>query len=60
MHVLALQFEKALEDPSRRRAAAESVSHFCATTRHDFQEHVPSLLTVRVPMYNVCAGAGPR
>jgi hypothetical protein len=42
-----LQFEKALEDPGRRRAAAEAVRRYCTTTRHDFQEHVPSLLTAR-------------
>ena len=44
--VPVLQLEKALEEPSRRRAAAEAITLYCTTSKHDFQEHVPSLLTV--------------
>ncbi len=41
-----MQLEKALEEPTRRRAAAETIAHYCTTSKHDFQEHVPSLLMV--------------
>lgn len=41
-----MQLEKALEESTRRRAAAETIAHYCSTSKHDFQEHVPSLLTV--------------
>jgi hypothetical protein len=41
-----VQLEKGLEDPTRRRAAADTVAQYCSTSKHDFQEHVPSLLTV--------------
>lgn len=43
---VALQLEKGLEDTARRRAAAHAITFFCTSTRLDFQEHVPSLLTV--------------
>ena len=42
----ALQLEKGLEDPSKRLAAAETVHYYCSNPKHDFQEHVPGLLTV--------------
>ena len=43
---VASQLEKGLEDTARRRAAAHAITIFCTSTRLDFQEHVPSLLTV--------------
>ena len=43
---VCLQLEKGLEDPSRRLAAAETIHYYCSNPRHDFQEHVPGLLTV--------------
>ena len=43
---VGLQLEKGLEDTARRRAAAHAITFFCTSTRLDFQEHVPSLLTV--------------
>jgi hypothetical protein len=49
MPCAAAQLEKGLEDASRRRAAAAAVAFFCGSTRLDFQEHVPGLLTVRGP-----------
>lgn len=41
-----VQLEKGLEDPSRRLAAAETIHYYCSNPKHDFQEHVPGLLTV--------------
>ena len=41
-----LQLEKGLEDPSKRQASAETIRYYCSNSRHDFQEHVPGLLTV--------------
>ena len=46
-----MQLEKALEEPTRRRAAADTIAHYCSTSKHDFQEHVPSLLTVSLPAH---------
>ena len=46
MSASCVQLEKGLEDSTRRRAAANAISFFCGSTRLDFQEHVPSLLTV--------------
>lgn len=48
VYLLLAQLEKALEDPSRRVAAAGCIRHFCEASRLDFQEHVPSLITVRL------------
>ncbi len=44
--MMSLQLEKGLEDPSKRLAAAETVHYYCSNPKHDFQEHVPGLLTV--------------
>ena len=41
-----MQLEKGLEDPSKRLAAAETIHYYCSNPKHDFQEHVPGLLTV--------------
>lgn len=60
---VALQLEKGLEDSARRRAAAHAIAFFCTSTRLDFQEHVPSLLTVRPSLRDgLCNGcaAGAR
>lgn len=46
MYLLIGELEKALEDPSRRLAAADCLKVFCGSSRLDFQEHVPSLITV--------------
>ena len=43
-----LQLEKGLEDPSKRQASAETIHYYCSTSKHDFQEHVPGLLTVHI------------
>ncbi|KAK9840722.1 hypothetical protein WJX81_000165 [Elliptochloris bilobata] len=48
LYLLVAQLEKGLEDSARRRAAAQAITFFCGSTRLDFQEHVPSLLTALV------------
>ena len=47
MYLLIGELEKALEDASRRVAAANCLKGFCESTKLDFQEHVSSLITVR-------------
>ena len=39
---------QALEEPARRHGAADAISVFCAGAKFDFQEHVPSLITVSI------------
>ena len=46
MYLLIGELEKALEDTSRRVAAVTCLKGFCDATKLDFQEHVPSLITV--------------
>ena len=46
VYLLLGQLEKGLEEPSRRLAAANTVKLFCESSKLDFQEHVPSLITV--------------
>ena len=46
VYLLIGQFEKALEDQVKRKPAARAIAYFCTNTKHDFQEHVPSLITV--------------
>lgn len=46
MYLLIGELEKALEDTSRRVAAANCLKGFCESSRLDFQEHVSSLITV--------------
>lgn len=46
LYLLIAEFEKGLEDATRRPATAVVVTHFCSTSKLDYQEHVPSLLTV--------------
>ena len=46
LYLLFAELEKGLEDPVRRPAAVAVLTHFCATSKLDYQEHVPSLLTV--------------
>ena len=48
--LVVVQLEKGLEEPTRRRAAAVTIAHYCSASKHDFQEHVPSLLTVSTCM----------
>lgn len=47
LYLLFAELEKGLEEPTRRPAAAAVLTHFCTTSKLDYQEHVPSLLTVR-------------
>lgn len=49
VYLLIGQLDRGLEDPAKRRAAAATITHFCKTTKHDFQEHIPQLLSVGVP-----------
>lgn len=46
-YLLVGELTKALEEPNRRRGAADAVSLFCRAAKFDFQEHLPALLTVR-------------
>lgn len=46
LYLLVAEFEKGLEDATRRPGAAVVVTHFCSSSKLDYQEHVPSLLTV--------------
>lgn len=48
VYLLMGQVERGLEEPSRRRGAAGVVTHFCRSSRLDFQEHVPQLISVRL------------
>ena len=46
LYLLFAELEKGLEEGVRRPGAAAVLTHFCATSKLDYQEHVPSLLTV--------------
>ena len=46
LYLLFAELEKGLEEPTRRSAAAVVLTNFCANSKLDYQEHVPSLLTV--------------
>ena len=48
VYLLVAQLDKGLEDPSRRLASANLIKFFCQTSKLDFQEHVPALITVRL------------
>lgn len=36
-----------LEEPAKRRGAADAVALFCRGAKFDFQEHIPTFITVR-------------
>ena len=46
-YLLVGELTKALEEPSRRRGAADAIALFCRTAKFDFQEHLSSFITVR-------------
>ena len=46
LYLLFAELEKGLEEPMRRPAAAVVLAQYCASSKLDYQEHVPSLLTV--------------
>ena len=46
-YLLVAEMVKALEDPSRRRGAADAVVLFCTAPKYDIQEHLTPILTVR-------------
>lgn len=48
LYLLFAELEKGLEEPTRRPAAASVLTHFCSTSKLDYQEQVPSLLTVKL------------
>lgn len=48
LYLLFAELEKGLEEPTRRSAAAVVLANFCANSKLEYQEHVPSLLTVSV------------
>ena len=48
IYLLMGQLGRGLEEPTRRSGAAAVTTHFCKTSRLDFQEHVPQLLAVRL------------
>ncbi len=45
-YLLVGELVKALEEPPRRRGAAEAVALFCKTAKFDFQEHLSAFLAV--------------
>ena len=47
LYLLFAELEKGLEEPTRRPAAAAVLSQYCSSSKLDFQQHVPTLLTVR-------------
>ena len=46
LYLLVGEVVKGLEDPARRKGAAAAITVFCRGSRLDFQEHVPTLITV--------------
>jgi hypothetical protein len=46
-YLLVGELTRALEEPSRRRGAADAIALFCRTAKFDFQEHLSSFITVR-------------
>lgn len=46
-YLLVGELTKALEEPSRRRGAADAIALFCRTAKFDFEEHLSSFITVR-------------
>lgn len=47
-YLLVAEMVKALEDPSRRRGAADAIVLFCTAPKYDIQEHLTPILTVRL------------
>lgn len=47
LYLLMQELQRSLEEPARRRGAATAVTLFCKTSKLDYQEHVPTLITVR-------------
>ena len=54
LYLLFAELEKGLEEPTRRSAAAVVLTNFCANSKLDYQEHVPSLLTVCLHLTKLC------
>lgn len=48
LYLLMQELQRGLEEPARRRGAATVTALFCRTSKLDFQEHVPALITVRM------------
>lgn len=46
LYLLMQELQRGLEEPGRRRGAAAVTALFCRTSKLDFQEHVPALITV--------------
>lgn len=46
LYLLMQELQRGLEEPARRRGAATVTALFCRTSKLDFQEHVPALITV--------------
>ena len=46
---LMSQLDRGLEEPARRRGAADVITHFCQHAELDFQEHTADLLAVGPP-----------
>ncbi|KAG2444413.1 hypothetical protein HXX76_001166 [Chlamydomonas incerta] len=44
LHLLVPEMVKALDDPSTRNGAAQLITAFAASSKHEFQEHVPQLI----------------
>ena len=47
---------QALEEPSRRRGAADAVALFCSGAKFDFEEHIPTFITVSNTSFASCLG----
>ncbi|PRW50843.1 Translational activator GCN1 isoform A [Chlorella sorokiniana] len=50
LYLLMQELQRGLEEPARRRGAATVTALFCRTSKLDFQEHVPALITALVPL----------
>lgn len=50
LHILISVILTALDEEKRRRGACAALSAFCKSTRLDYQEHVPSLISSLVPI----------
>lgn len=50
-YLLVAEVVKALEEPSRRRGAADAAALFCSSAKYDILEHLSTLLTALLPLF---------
>lgn len=52
-YLLVAEIVKALEEPVRRRGAADAAARLCSAAKYDMQDHLTSILTALLPLLMV-------